>query len=141
MLRIEVIGNLGAQAETKTQNGEVFVTMRVAATNKYVNKQTGEIREDTTWVSCIWRGDHSRVTPFLAKGTKVFVRGDAVLKMFVGHDGQKHAGLNVRIQELELCGSKQGDESQAPAVQPAAATQTAVEQPATTEEEDAKLAF
>lgn len=141
MLRIEVIGNLGAQAETKTQNGEVFVTMRVAATNKYVNKQTGEIREDTTWVSCIWRGDHSRVTPFLAKGTKVFVRGDAVLKMFVGHDGQKHAGLNVRIQELELCGSKTADEGQAPTGQTAATTQAAAEQPATTEEEDAKLAF
>lgn len=106
MLKIEVIGNLGATAETKTQNGETFVTMRIAATNKYANKETGEIIENTTWVSCIWRGDHSRVTPFLRVGTKVFVRGDAALKMYIGHDGQKHAGINVRIQELELCGSK-----------------------------------
>lgn len=106
MLRIEVIGNLGANAETKTQNGETFVTMRVAATNKYANKETGEIIENTTWVSCIWRGDHSRVTPFLTVGTKVFVRGDAALKLYIGHDGQKHAGLNVRVQELELCGSR-----------------------------------
>lgn len=106
MLRIEVIGNLGANAETKTQNGETFVTLRVAATNKYANRETGEIIENTTWVSCIWRGDHSRVTPFLTVGTKVFVRGDAALKMYVGHDGLKHAGINVRIQELELCGSK-----------------------------------
>ena len=106
MLKIEVIGNLGANAETKSQNGETFVTMRVAATNKYANRETGEIIENTTWVSCIWRGDHSRVTPFLLVGTKVFIRGDAALKMYVGHDGQKHAGLNVRVQELELCGSK-----------------------------------
>jgi hypothetical protein len=34
------------------------------------------------------------------------VRGDAALKIFVGHDGNKHAGLNLRVQELELCGSK-----------------------------------
>lgn len=114
MLKIEVIGNLGAQAETKSQNGEVFVTMRIAATNKFVNKQTGEIREDTTWVSCIWRGDHRRVVPFLTSGTKIFVRGDAVLKMYIGHDGQKHAGLNVRVQELELCGSKQIADGAAP---------------------------
>ena len=113
MLKIEVIGNLGAQAETKSQNGEVFVTLRIAATNKFVNKQTGEIKEDTTWVSCIWRGDHSRVMPFLTRGTKVFVRGDAVLKMYIGHDGQKHAGLNVRVQELELCGSKQTADGEA----------------------------
>ena len=106
MLKIEVIGNLGATAETKTQNGETFVTMRIAATNKYANKETGEIIENTTWVSCIWRGDHSRVTPFLTTGTKVFVRGDAALKLYIGHDGQKHAGLNIRVQELELCGSR-----------------------------------
>lgn len=106
MLKIDVIGNLGANAETKTQNGEIFVTMRVAATNKYANRETGEIIENTTWVSCIWRGDHSRVTPFLLVGTKVFIRGDATLKMYVGHNGQKHAGLNVRVQELDLCGSR-----------------------------------
>lgn len=106
MLKIEVIGNLGANAEIKTNNGEKFVTFRIASTNKYTNKQTGEITEDTTWISCIWRGEHSRVTPFLIQGTKVFVRGDAVLKMYVGHDGQKHAGLNLRVLELELCGQK-----------------------------------
>lgn len=106
MLKIEVIGNLGAAAEGKSNNGEKFVTFRVASTNKYVNKQTGEIIEDTTWVSCIWRGEHTRVTPFLTQGTKVFVRGDAALKIFIGHDGNKHAGLNLRVQELELCGSK-----------------------------------
>ena len=106
MLKIEVIGNLGATAEVKSNNGEKFVTFRVASTNKYTNKQTGEITEDTTWISCIWRGEHPRVTPFLTQGTKVFVRGDAALKIFIGHDGNKHAGLNLRVNELELCGSK-----------------------------------
>jgi len=106
MLKIEVIGNLGAAAEVKSNNGEKFVTFRVASTNKYVNKQTGEITEDTTWISCIWRGEHTRVSPFLIQGAKVFVRGDAALKIFIGHDGNKHAGLNLRVQELELCGSR-----------------------------------
>ena len=136
MLKIDVIGNLGASAETKTQNGETFVTMRVAATNKYVNKETGEIIENTTWVSCIWRGDHSRVTPFLLVGTKVFIRGDAALKMYVGHDGQKHAGLNVRVQELELCGSK----SETPR-QDGAAPNTAHQNNSPATESDESLAF
>lgn len=106
MLKIEVIGNLGATAEVKSFNGEKFVTFRVASSNKFTNKQTGEITEETTWISCIWRGDHTRVTPLLTQGTKVFVRGDAALKIFIGHDGNKHAGLNLRVSELELCGSK-----------------------------------
>lgn len=143
MLKIEVIGNLGANAETKTQNGETFVTMRVAATNKYANKETGEIIENTTWVSCIWRGDHSRVTPFLLVGTKVFIRGDAALKLYVGHDGQKHAGLNVRVQELELCGSKSDNSNPGQASTSNAAPTTAEahqdESPAT--ESDESLPF
>ena len=143
MLKIEVIGNLGANAETKTQNGETFVTMRIAATNKYANRETGEIIENTTWVSCIWRGDHSRVTPFLTVGTKVFVRGDAALKMYVGHDGQKHAGLNIRIQELELCGSKSGNsnpgQTSSSNVEPATAGAHQDDSPAN--ENDESLAF
>ena len=106
MLKIDVIGHLGAAAEVKSNNGEKFVTFRVASTNRFTNKQTGEITEDPTWISCRWRGEHARVSPFLIQGTKVFVRGDAALKIFVGHDGNKHAGLNLSVQELELCGSR-----------------------------------
>lgn len=143
MLRIEVIGNLGANAETKTQNGETFVTLRIAATNKYANRETGEIIENTTWVSCIWRGDHSRVTPFLTVGTKVFVRGDAALKMYVGHDGQKHAGINVRIQELELCGSKSDNSNPGQTSTSAAApsTDSSHENDSATTKSDESLAF
>ena len=143
MLKLEVIGNLGANAETKTQNGETFVTMRVAATNKYANRETGEIIENTTWVSCIWRGDHSRVTPFLTVGTKVFVRGDAALKMYVGHDGQKHAGLNVRVQELELCGSKSDNSNpgQTSNSSTTAATTTTHQDESLSTESDESLAF
>lgn len=108
MLKLEVIGNLGANAERKNNNGEIFVSFRVAHSRRIVNKSTGEVTEETTWVSCSMNGDAGRLFPYLVKGQKVFVRGNGQLKLFTSSkDGQKHAGLNLRVSEIELCGSPQ----------------------------------
>lgn len=106
MLKLEIIGNLGADAERKDVNGEKFLSFRVAHSRKITNRNTGEITTETTWVSCTFNGDGGRLFPYLVKGQKVFARGNAQLKIFTSSkDGQQHAGLNLRVSELELCGS------------------------------------
>ena len=107
MLRLEIIGNLGADAEKKIVNGSTFVAMNVAHTEKFTDRQTGEVTETTTWVSTTIKWNCDAILPYLKKGTKVFVRGFARLKVYTGHDGQKHAGINLSALEIELCGFKQ----------------------------------
>ena len=109
MFKIDVIGNLGADAETRISNGATYVTFRVAHTVKSVNIQTGEIVRDAVWVSCSKAGECANLMPYLHKGTKVYVRGNAQLKVYTGHDGKPHAGINLFVHELELCGSQVGD--------------------------------
>ena len=109
MFKVEVIGNLGADAETRVSNGATYVTFRVAHTVKNVNMQSGEIIREAVWVSCSKAGDCANLMPYLHKGTKVFVRGNAQLKVYTGHDGKQHAGINLFVHELELCGSQVGD--------------------------------
>ena len=109
MFKIEVIGNLGADAETRVSNGATYVAFRVAHTVKSVDMQTGEVVREAVWVSCSKAGDCTNLMPFLRKGTKVFVRGNAQLKVYTGHDGKPHAGINLFVHELELCGSQVGD--------------------------------
>ena len=109
MFKIEVIGNLGADAETRVSNGATYVAFRVAHTVKSVDIQTGEVVREAVWVSCSKAGDCTNLMPFLRKGTKVFVRGNAQLKVYTGHDGKPHAGINLFVHELELCGSQVGD--------------------------------
>ena len=109
MFKIDVIGNLGADAETRVSNGSTYVAFRVAHTVKSVDMQTGEVVRDAVWVSCSKAGECANLMQYLRKGTKVFVRGNAQLKVYTGHDGKPHAGINLFVHELELCGSQVGD--------------------------------
>lgn len=107
MLKLEVIGNLGADAEVRNVNGSVFTSFRVADSRKVANRQTGEVTETTTWVSCTINGSADNLIPYLKRGQKVFVRGNAELKVYVSSsDGQRHAGLNLFVTEIQLCGSR-----------------------------------
>ena len=109
MFKVDVIGNLGADAETRVSRGATFVAFRVAHTVKSVNMQTGEVVREAVWVSCSKAGDCANLIPYLRKGSKVYVRGNAQLKVYTGHDGKPHAGINLFVHELELCGSQVGD--------------------------------
>ena len=109
MFKVEVIGNLGAHAETRVSDGATYVTFRVAHTGKNVDVQSGEIIREAVWVSCSKAGECANLMPYLHKGTKVYVRGNAQLKVYTGHDVKPHAGINLYVHELELCGSQVGD--------------------------------
>ena len=106
MFKAELIGNLGADAERRQGNDGMFVSFRVASTRKWTNRQTGEIIENTTWVSCTLNGDGGGVFQYLKAGEKVFIRGELSTRLYIGQDGQKHAGVNVSVEQIELVGQK-----------------------------------
>lgn len=106
MLKAEVIGNLGADAVKNQGNDGTFISFRVAHSTTFTNKSTGEVTKNTTWVSCTLNGDGGNVLPYLKSGERVFVRGNLSSRVYTGRGGQMHAGLNIAVQELELCGSR-----------------------------------
>lgn len=106
MLKAEIIGNLGADAVKNQGNDGTYISFRVAHSTTYTNKSTGEVTKNTTWVSCTLNGDGGNLLPYLKSGEKVYCRGNLTSRIFVGHDGQKHAGLNLSVQEIELVGSR-----------------------------------
>ena len=106
MFKIEVIGNLGADATLQQTASSKFYSINVAHSESYTDKQTGELIKSTSWFSCSINWDASRLLPYLKKGTKVFVRGSGRTKIFTGHDGKQHAGINITVSEIELCGIK-----------------------------------
>lgn len=106
MLKAEIIGNLGADAVKNQGNDGQYVSFRVAHSTTYTNKTTGEVTRNTTWVSCTLNGDGGNLLQYLKSGEKVYCRGNLTSRIFTGHDGQKHAGLNLSVQEIELVGSR-----------------------------------
>lgn len=105
MLKMEIIGNLGADAEVQNYNGNQFLSFRVAHSEKYVS-QDGQQHTNTIWVSCSYNGNAANVIQYLKKGAKVFCRGFASFKVYSSpKTKQMEVGVSIRVQELELCGS------------------------------------
>ena len=125
MIKMEIIGNLGADAEVKVYNGNKFVSFRVAHSDKWVDQQTGVISTQTTWVSCSLNGDGGGLTPYLKKGTKVFLRGTPNFVTYSSPKTHKfETGVNLFVREIELCGGQQEQEQNTNTTQTPADTTT-----------------
>lgn len=102
MLKLEVIGNLGSNAEVKVENGRPFVSMSIAHTTSRVDGN-GTRHESTIWVSATLNGDGGQLLKYLVKGAKVRVYGDASVRTY--HSEKQRAlvaGLNVYARDIDL---------------------------------------
>lgn len=106
MLKVELIGNLGANAEIKDVNGKKFLTFRVAHTDRFTNAE-GVVTENTMWVSCSMNFGLDKLSTYLTAGKKVYVSGTLDAKVYKGNDGAFHAGLTIFVREIELLSPKQ----------------------------------
>lgn len=111
MIKIEVIGHLGANVEIKNADGKQFATCRIAHTDKFTDAQ-GVVHSTTQWVDVIINAQ-SKVLPYLVTGTQVFVRGDANLRVYSSaKDKCMKAGLTIRANEILLLSSKPKSDEQ-----------------------------
>lgn len=103
MERIEIIGNLGADAEIKTTQPNVsFIAFRVAVSKKFNGNDV------TMWYDVTMNQTDTKILPFLKQGTKVFVRGYPTYRIFDSAKyHQKMIGVTISVNEIQLCGSKQ----------------------------------
>ena len=128
MLQVEIIGNIGNDAQVKDFNGKKYIAFNVAHSEKFKNQQ-GVETERTTWVSVLKPGE-SAVAQYLKKGTPVFVRGDLSVKAYKDNAGNWQVGVNCLAREVQLLpGGKRdqnaGTQQEAPA-EPATSTNTNV---------------
>lgn len=104
MLRLEVIGNLGADAVVKASDGKSFVSFRVAHSEKWADAN-GVDHTDTQWVDCVISNPENKVVPYLKTGTRVYVRGHVKLRVYSSPAQKKMmAGVQISVQEIELLG-------------------------------------
>lgn len=128
MLKAELIGNLGNDAEIKEFGGKKYVALSVATT-EYTKDEQGNRADITTWVSVLWYGDGGGLFAYLKKGAKVFVRGNLRTKIYADKQGVQQVAINVSASEVQLCGSKQDAPTQQAAPAPKAEGNSAMPQP------------
>lgn len=104
MFKVEIIGNLGANASVMESNGSKFVTMRIAHTDVFKD-DTGTKHEKTVWIDATMNDADSKLLPYLKQGVKVFVRGNGSLRVYSSpKDKCMKAGLTISVREIELVG-------------------------------------
>ena len=105
MIKMQVIGNLGKDCVVNTVNGKNVINFTVAHSEKYKDSQ-GTLQEKTIWVDCAYWTDRTAISPYLTKGTQVFVEGQPEARSFQRNDGSPGASLSLRVREVQLLGSK-----------------------------------
>ena len=105
MIKLQVIGNLGKDCVVNTVNGKNVMNFTVAHTEKYKDS-TGAQREKTIWVDCAYWNDRTAISPYLKKGTQVYVEGSPEVRTYTTQDGKSGASLSVRVQSIQLLGNR-----------------------------------
>lgn len=114
MQTAQIIGSLGRDAELKTStNGGAFAKLAVA-----VNTGWGEKKATTWWDVTYWGNRAEKVTPYLTKGTKVFVDGDFSMNSYQTNSGEQRVTPSIRADRIELLSPKAQAETPPPREKP-----------------------
>src|SRR3546814_19343425 len=98
------IGNLGADAEIRTfQSGDRIANLRIAVTEKWKDKQSGERKERTEWVAIFLRAGLVDVAErYLRKGSKVYVSGRLTPRNWQDRDGNARYATEIIGEQLVM---------------------------------------
>lgn len=105
---MQVIGHLGQDAQLNDANGKRVINFSIAHTEKFKNAEGIEVNK-TIWVSCSHWTERTNIVQYLRKGTQCYVEGIPDIKMYRGNDGTNRANITLRVQSIQLLGSKQSE--------------------------------
>jgi single-strand DNA-binding protein len=116
--KVMIIGNLGQDPEVKSfQNGGKVCNLRIATSEQWKDKNTGERQERTEWhsVAIFSEGLVSVAERFLRKGSKVYVEGQLQTRKWQDQSGNDRysteivlRGFNGTLTMLDGAGGGQG---------------------------------
>jgi single-strand DNA-binding protein len=116
--KVILIGNLGADPEIRhTQDGRPIANLRVATSDSWRDKSSGERRERTEWHRVvIFNENLAKIAEqYLKKGAKVYLEGQLQTRKWEDQSGQERYTTEVVLQgfnaQLTMLDGKQRDSS------------------------------
>jgi single-strand DNA-binding protein len=101
--KVILVGNLGKDPEIRrTQDGRPIANLRVATTETWRDKASGERREKTEWHSVVIFNENlcKIAEQYLKKGAKVYIEGQLQTRKWQGQDGQDRYSTEVVLQNF-----------------------------------------
>ena len=108
--KVIIVGNLGADPETRyTPGGDAVTNIRVATTDRWKDKASGEMKEATEWHRIAFFGRLAEIAgEYLKKGSQVYVEGSLRTRKWQDKEGQERYTTEIVADRMQMLGSRSG---------------------------------
>ncbi|EPE7077063.1 single-stranded DNA-binding protein SSB1 [Cronobacter sakazakii] len=111
--KVILVGNLGQDPEVRYMpNGGAVANLRLATSESWRDKQTGEMKEVTEWHSVVLYGKLAEVAgEYLRKGSQVYIEGQLRTRKWQDQSGQDRYSTEVVVNvggTMQMLGGRQG---------------------------------
>ncbi len=109
--KVILVGNLGVDPETRYMpSGAAVTNIRIATSESWKDKQTGEQQERTEWHRVVFFGKVAEIAAeYLRKGSQVYIEGALRTRKWQGQDGQDRYTTEIVANEMQMLGGRGGD--------------------------------
>jgi single-strand DNA-binding protein len=108
--KVILIGNLGADPETRAMpSGTTVANMRIATSESWKDKQTGDMKEQTEWHSVAMFGRLAEIAgEYLRKGSQVYIEGRLRTRKWQDKQGNDRYTTEIVANEMQMLGGRGG---------------------------------
>ncbi|GBU15605.1 single-stranded DNA-binding protein [Polaromonas sp.] len=108
--KVIIVGNLGKDPEMRSfPSGDQIANVTIATTDKWKDKQTGEMKEATEWHRITFNGRLAEIVgQYLRKGSQVYVEGSLRTRKWTDQSGIEKYTTEIRADQMQMLGSRQG---------------------------------
>ncbi|UCC13856.1 MAG: single-stranded DNA-binding protein [Gammaproteobacteria bacterium] len=108
--KVILVGNLGADPETRyTPSGSAITKIRIATSESWKDKQSGERQERTEWHRVVFFGRLAEIAgEYLKKGSQVYVEGSLRTDKWQDQSGQDRYTTEIVANEMQMLGGRPG---------------------------------
>jgi single-strand DNA-binding protein len=106
--KIILVGNLGADPESRYMpNGDAVANIRLATTESWKDKTSGEKREIVEWHRVVfYRKLAEIVSQYLKKGSSIYIEGRIRTRKWTDKEGQERYTTEIEATEMQMLGGK-----------------------------------
>ncbi len=106
--KVILIGNLGADPETRySASGTAMCTIRIATTDSWKDKQSGERQERTEWHRIKFFGRLAEIAgEYLKKGRQVYIEGSLRTDKYTDKEGVERYTTDIIANEMQMIGGQ-----------------------------------
>ena len=108
--KVILVGNLGADPDTRYMpSGKAVTNIRLATSESWKDKQTGDMQERTEWHSIVMYDKLGEIAAeYLRKGSQVYIEGKIRTRKWQDKEGKDRYTTEIIADQMQMLGSRGG---------------------------------